>query len=168
MAVPEHPRPPGAGLPRRPVLLAVAASVIGAATVSATGLLAGCGRSEPDPLTALAARARADAAMLDALRADPALGAQLSARLAPVADARRQHAQALGVELGETANPAPPPAAQGPPPSQDAKQALSRVRTALDDARREAAAAVPRLPRRQAGLVGSIAACCAAYREVLG
>lgn len=165
MAVPEHPRPPGAGLPRRPVLLAVAASVIG----TATGLLAGCGRSEPDPLAALAARARADAAMLDALRTSPALGAQLSARLAPVADARRQHAQALGVELGETATPTPAPATQGPPPApQDAKAALSRVRTALDEARREAAAAVPRVPRRQAGLVGSITACCAAYREVLG
>ncbi|MBO0850250.1 MAG: hypothetical protein J2P20_12350 [Pseudonocardia sp.] len=141
----------------------MAGAVVGAAAASLTS----CAPGEPDPLKALAARARADAALINEMLADPATGAALSDRLSPVADARGQHAKALAVELGETATPTPAPAS-GPPPPPDPKAALTRVRAALDVARQQAAALVPTLPRRRAALVGSIAACCAAYREVLG
>jgi len=157
-------------LPRRPVLLGFAAA---AAAIPAAGLLAACGADEPDPLESLATRARSDAALIDSILNFGPLGAALSARLAPVADARRQHAVALGVELGETesasADPSTGPSAapasgSGRP---DADDALLRVRAALDDASRQAGLLVLTLPRPRAALVGSIAACCAAYRAVL-
>lgn len=140
----------------------MAGAVIGAAAVP----LAGCAPGEPDPFEELAARARADVTLIDSMLADPAVGAALSGRLAPVADARRQHAKALAVELGETATPTPSATTSAPPPS-DPKAALTKVRAALDAARRQAADLVPTLPRRRAALAGSITACCAAYREVL-
>jgi hypothetical protein len=151
--------------------------------VPAGGLLAGCGRGEPDPLEAVAARARSDAALIDSILAQPTLGTALSERLGPVADARRQHAVALGVELGETSSaPQPPP--PDPPPDQSTQPSstgsgsgassqpspddvLPRVRAALDDSVRQAGRLVLTLPRQRAALVGSIAACCAAYRTVL-
>jgi len=155
-------------LPRRPVLLGFAAA---AAAIPAAGLLAGCGADEPDPLESLATRARSDAALIDSILNFGPLGAALSARLAPVADARRQHAVALGVELGETESASPstgpsaaPATGSGRP---DADDALLRVRAALDDASRQAGLLVLTLPRPRAALVGSIAACCAAYRAVL-
>jgi len=166
-------------IPRRPVLLGLTAVAV---AVPAGGLLAGCGRGEPDPLAAVAARARSDAALIDSILATPTLGAALSGRLGPVADARRQHAVALGVELGETSSaPAPP----DPPPDRSTQPSsgpdsgsgvssqpgpedvLPRVRTALDDSVRQAGRLVLTLPRQRAALVGSIAACCAAYRAVL-
>jgi len=44
---------------------------------------------------------------------------------------------------------------------------LPRVRAALEDAAKEASLLVLTLPRQRAALVGSIAACCTAYRAVL-
>ena len=168
-------------IPRRPVLLGLTAIVV---AVPAGSLLTGCGRGEPDPLAAVAARARSDAALIDSILAIPTLGAALSGRLGSVADARRQHAVALGVELGETSS-APAPAPPDPPPDQSTppssgpdsssgvssqpgpEDVLPRVRTALDDSVRQAGRLVLTLPRQRAALVGSIAACCAAYRAVL-
>lgn len=168
-------------IPRRPVLLGLTAVAV---AVPAGSLLAGCGRGEPDPLEAVAARARSDAALIDSILAQPTLGAALSGRLGPVADARRQHAVALGVELGET-SPAPAPPPPDPPPDQSSQPSsgpdsgsgvssrpspddvLPRVRTALDDSVHQAGRLVLTLPRQRAALVASIAACCAAYRAVL-
>jgi hypothetical protein len=152
-------------VPRRPFLLGLAA-VAGA--VPAAGLLAGCGSEEPDPLEALAKRARADAALIDSILNFGQLGAALSTRLGPVADARRQHATALGVELGET-SPATPSTSPTPPPSDqtDVNSAVQRVRTALAGSARQAGLLVLTLPRQRAALAGSIAACCAAYEAVL-
>jgi hypothetical protein len=154
-------------LPRRPVLFGLAA----VATVPSAGLVAGCG-GEPDPLEALAARARSDAALIDSILALPPLSAALSSRLGPVADARRQHAVALGVELGEsTASTSTPESSSAGdrlgPTHADPDDALAQVRGALDDAARQAGLLVLTLPRRRAALVGSIAACCSAYRAVL-
>jgi len=151
--------------------------------VPAGGVLAGCGRGEPDPLEAVAARARSDAALIESILAQPTLGAALSGRLGPVADARRQHAVALGVELGET-SPAPAPPPPDPPPNQSTQPSsgpgssgvssrpspddvLPRVRTALDNSVHQAGRLVLTLPRQRAALVASMAACCAAYRAVL-
>jgi hypothetical protein len=155
------------GLPRRPVLLGLAA----AAALPAVGLVAGCG-GQPDPLEALAARARSDAAVIDSILALPALAAALSSRLGPVADARRQHAVALGVELGESTSSTSTPESSSAgdrlgPTHADPDDALAQVRGALDDAARQAGLLVLSLPRRRAALVGSIAACCSAYRAVL-
>jgi hypothetical protein len=152
-------------LPRRPVLLGLAAAAV---AVPAAGLLAGCGAEEPDPLTALATRARSDADLIDSILNVGLLGAALSTRLGPVVDARRQHAVALGVELGDT-SPTTAPRSTGPTPSgeTDVDSALQRVRAALDDSARQAGLAVLTLPRQRAALAGSIAACCAAYQAVL-
>jgi hypothetical protein len=154
-------------LPRRPVLVALAAAF----TAPAAGLLSGCGRGEPDPLEALAASAREDAALIDSMLTNPAVAASLAGRIAPVAEARRQHAQALAVALGETETetsaPSTSPSALPSAPT-DPASAMSRVRALLDAAHRQASNLVPTLPRRRASLVGSVAACCAAYRAVLG
>ncbi|HEY2203595.1 MAG TPA: hypothetical protein VGH99_03830 [Pseudonocardia sp.] len=135
----------------------------------AAALLSGCGSGEPDPLVALIKRARRDAALVDAILATRPVGAALAGRLGPVAEARRQHAGALTAVLGDSA-PSPKetaPAADTNPPSEDTDGALSRVRAALDEGRKQAAALVLSVPRAQAGLVGSIAACCGAYRALL-
>ena len=139
-----------------------------AAALPTAGLLAGCGSGEPDPLAALATRAREDAALIDSIVNFGQLGAALSTRLQPVADARRQHATALGVELGETSPAsAPPSAAPAPTDQTDVDSALQRVRTALADSSRQAGRLVLTLPRQRAALAGSIAACCSAYQAVL-
>lgn len=44
---------------------------------------------------------------------------------------------------------------------------MTALRTALDEAVRDASAAVTSLPSYRAGLVGSVAAGCASLREVL-
>lgn len=152
-------------LPRRPFLLGLVAA---AAAVPTAGLLAGCGTGEPDPLEALASRARADAALIDSILNYGQLGAALSTRLQPVADARRQHATALDVELGETSPPASSSSAAPPPSDQsDVNTAVARVRAALGGSARQAGLLVLTLPRQRAALAGSIAACCSAYQAVL-
>lgn len=168
MVIPECASPTGyrvlRQLPRRPVLVALAAAF----TAPAAGLLSGCGRGEPDPLEALAASAREDAALIDSMLTDPLAAANLAGRLAPVAEVRRRHAQALAVELGETETETPAPSTPPSTPAPtDPGRAMLRVRAVLDTAQRQAAVLVPTLPRQRAALVGSIAACCAAYRAVL-
>ncbi len=148
------------------------------AVPAVSGTLAGCGNKPPDPLVALTVQARSDAALADAvaqmLRASPAGSpgqagspeAATSDMLAALAAARRAHADTMVAELGDDAPP-PAPAGQPGPPPPEARTALAGVLTALDDAQRRAAAEVPGLPRHRAAVVGSIAACCAAYRAVL-
>jgi len=161
------------------------------------GVLAGCGRGQPDPLVALTIQARSDATRIDTIvqvlrtGSTPSTDPALADALAAVADARRTHAEALAVELADEA----PPPLQGTVPNAEptgptAKQstatarptapsieptapisaadtALTSVLAVLDKAHQRAAAVVPSLPRSHAALVGSIAACCAAYRAVL-
>jgi hypothetical protein len=148
-----------------------------AVTVPAVaGSVAGCADKPPDPLIALVNQARSDAALLDAAarawQTPPAgqperpTGPITATLLSGVGEARRIHADKMAAELGDDAPP-PPPAGQPSPAGQDPKTALAAVLTALDAAQRAAAALVPGLSRHQAALVGSIAACCAAYRSVL-
>ena len=137
------------------------------ALVSSGSALAGCGRRGADPLVALVTRARRDAAFIDAVVAANAADRD---RLAPVAAARRQHADALASELGDEAPPASAAALspEDTPRSGEAgEELLERVRTVLDGSRRQAAVLVPTLSRPKAALVGSVSACCAAYRAVL-
>jgi hypothetical protein len=130
--------------------------------------LASCSRASgeegPDPLIALARRARSDAALVTAaITADP----DLTARLDPVRSARADHAGALEKEIaryaGQTASATPAPAAAPPAGPAD----LDAVQKAVDAAAREAAGLVTTLSKGRAGLVGSVAACCATYALVL-
>lgn len=154
-------------MPRRPVLLA-GVSVLGgvAAATALSGLLTGCAEQPPDPLIALLTQARADAALAtaaaEALRAKP----DTSEVVVALAAARRAHADALTTELGDDA-PEAPGTGSPAPAAPAAGDAVRAVTAALDDAQRRAADAVPGLPRHRAALVGSIAACCGAYRAVL-
>lgn len=158
-------------------MLAGLAAAVAVPAVAAT--VAGCADKTPDPLVALVDQARSDARLLDAAalawqtppagQPDRPTGPITATLLSAVGEARRVHADKLAVELGDDAPAASPPpsAGQPTPAAPEPKAALSAVLTALDTAQRNAAALVPGLPRHRAALVGSVAACCAAYRSVL-
>jgi hypothetical protein len=118
----------------------------------------------PDPLIALAAAARADAALAAAV---VAARPELAERLAPLRTARIDHATALDAEVarkaGATAMPVPPPT---PAPAGTAGTAAA-VQAAVLASGNAAAAAALTLPAQRVGLVASVAACCAAYAAVL-
>ncbi|GAA1829928.1 hypothetical protein GCM10009836_04760 [Pseudonocardia ailaonensis] len=167
----EVPPESGGQVARRPLarrrVLGLGAALGGLALAGPA--LAACSRASgeeaPDPLVALAQRARTDTALVTAaITADP----KLTDRLDPVRSARADHAGALEKEIaryaGATTTPTPAPAAAAPAGSAD----LAAVQKAVDAAAREAAVLVPTLPKARAGLVGSVAACCAAYATVLG
>jgi len=185
---PTGPRATGLTLDRRGVLrLALALPAAAALVSGCSGVTAR--RKEPDPLIALADAARADAALAAAaVAADPGL----SARIEPLRAARAEHAAALDAEVvrvggapgaaaptsvGPTAAPAAPPtgSAQAPGTAGTSPSAsvtarvvtLAQVRDAVAASQRGAADLVPGLPAERVGLVASVAACCAAYAEVL-
>jgi hypothetical protein len=148
---------------RRGVLL----GLLGAGALVPASALAGCGRGRSDPLVPLVTRARRDAAFIDAVIATKAMNGN---RLAALAAARRQHADALVGELGDDAPPASAAAlspGDTPGAGDNPDELLDLLRSVLDGSRRQAAALVPTLTRPRAALVGSIAACCAAYRALL-
>ncbi|GAA4710970.1 hypothetical protein GCM10023215_61340 [Pseudonocardia yuanmonensis] len=164
-----HPGPPlppaAARLTRRRALaLGLAAGGLGLAAPVLAGCAAGSADDGPDPLIPLVTRARADADLVTAaITADPSL----TARLDPLRSARTDHADALEKEIARvagTATPVPAPAPATPQAAAD----LEAVRRAVADAAREAAGLVSSVPTARAGLVGSVAACCAAYTAVLG
>ena len=188
MGQPTGPRATGPTLDRRGVLrLALALPAAAALVSGCSGVTAR--RKEPDPLIALADAARADAALAAAaVAADPGL----SARIEPLRAARAEHAAALDAEVvrvggapgaaaptsvGPTAAPAAPPtgSAQAPGTAGTSPSAsvtarvvtLAQVRDAVAASQRGAADLVPGLPAERVGLVASVAACCAAYAEVL-
>lgn len=167
MCPPDGAARPPSTVGRRQVLRA---AVVGFAAPALLAGLGGCALgSDPDPLLALAAAAREDAELADAV---VKAFAQLTDPLASMVDARRAHGRALDEEITrldpdhQTAGD--PPATPVTVPGSTADAALAGVLTALANAARQAAEAVPELPGYRAGLVGSIAACCAGYRAVLG
>jgi len=137
--------------------------------------LGGCGAAtdrrtgRPDPLIALADAARADATLAAAaVAADPAL----AARIDPLREARTEHAAALDAEVVRMGGPSAVPTAAPPtaaPVTTTAAPAvtLARVREAVAASHVGAAELVENLPAERVGLVASVAACCAAYAEVL-
>ena len=137
--------------------------------------LGGCGAAtdrrtdRPDPLVALADAARADAALAAAaVAADPAL----AARIDPLREARTEHAAALDAEVVRMGGPSAVPTAAPPtaaPVTTTAAPAvtLAKVREAVAASHVGAAELVENLPAERVGLVASVAACCAAYAEVL-
>lgn len=161
------PAPTRPTLTRRSLLrLTLAAGTAGVAAPVLTGL-AGCstGRQDddPDPLIALADRARADVALITAaVAARPALGTPLK----PLQEARTEHAAALEREIARVdparASTAPAPAAA---PADGAD--LAAVQAAAQEAAIEAGSLVVAAPAARVGLVAAIAACCATYAELL-
>jgi hypothetical protein len=147
------------GPTRRRLVLAAAAGV--------TTTLSGCGLFDhdpeppatPDPLRPVLDEALAlAAAYARAAVAQPGL----AARLTPLGDDHRQHADALArVVRGKTA---PPSAGTGAAVDGDV---LAALRTAEQAAQKTAAAACRQAPAERAALVGSIAACRATHVEAL-
>ncbi|MFS8101195.1 hypothetical protein LFM09_29135 [Lentzea alba] len=139
---------------RRRVLFAVAAAPLAVACTTEPPT-----PPPPDPLSALAAQARADAALAKTLSQVPAAE--------EIATARETHARLLQAEVDRERPPlssTAPPAPTAPPTPPDP---LAALRTSLDDAVRDASMIVASLPSYRAGLVGSVAAGCASLREVL-
>jgi hypothetical protein len=123
--------------------------------------------SAPDPLSALATAARADAALAAAvIAATP----NLAGRVAPLRDARTEHAVALEAEVsreaGPTATAAPTPVASPSPAPSPAT--LAALRTAVAAAGDAAAKVAMAADAHRVGLVASVAACCTTYAAVLG
>ncbi|GGM38518.1 hypothetical protein GCM10012275_06850 [Longimycelium tulufanense] len=122
----------------------------------------------PDPLVALATRARADA---DLARAVANTHPDLAAAAGVVAADRTAHAEALEREVrrvqpeGAPAPSGTASAAPGAPASPTAAE--TGLVEALRAAEKEAKDVVVAVPRYRAGLVGSVAASCASLREVL-
>ena len=148
------------GLSRRSFAVLTAGAVAWGAT--------GCARDEgPDELEAPWAAARADAAAAtDAATVFP----DAAARLTPVAEARRAHADALAAEI-RRARPdrsevlETPGPASGTPPS--AAEAVTALRSSLGAAREASSTLAVSVARYRAGLVASVAASCAGWAEVL-
>jgi hypothetical protein len=129
--------------------------------------LAGCAigtsaQEGPDPLIALADAARNDVALAaTAIASTPAL----APRVQPLVDARTAHARALDAEVARL-----DPSQPSRPPAQATARTvtLAEVRAAVLASGQSAATAVLTLPPDRVGLVASVAACCAAYAQVLG
>jgi hypothetical protein len=135
-------------------------------------LLGGCTSTPPpppppDPLAELAARARADAVLAEAVAGSvPALAGAAGT----MAQVRSEHALALQREVDRERPPvssAPRPETSAPPapPAPDAAKAA--LLAALTAAEGRIAELIGTVPRYRAGLLGSVAAGCASLREVL-
>lgn len=158
-------------LDRRRVLGAGARS--GAALLLGGAALISCTQHRasppPDPLEPVARRAAADARLATAIAAaHPSLAQAATA----VAADRRAHATAVRAELRRVRpSPAPSPTSTTPPSRSPAPSGSAAARRELDGALRAAqdgaAALVRTAPGHRAGLLASIAACCASHRAVL-
>ncbi|MFC4856345.1 hypothetical protein [Actinophytocola glycyrrhizae] len=118
----------------------------------------------PDPLADLAAKARADAALAEAIAtAQPALAAAAG----EIAKARTEHATALQAEVDRERPPASSSSTRPPSAPDVPSDAVAALADALTTAEKQAADLVPSVSRYRAGLLGSVAACCASLRVVL-
>lgn len=155
-------------LTRRSLLrLTLVAGTAAVAAPALAGLLAGCSSTRqsdgPDPLIALADRARADVALITAaVAARPALAAALT----PLQEARTEHAAALEREIARV-DPARASSAPAPAPAPAAGADLAAVQAAAQEAAVQAGGLVVAAPAARVGLVAAIAACCATYSELL-
>ncbi|MCK2242582.1 MULTISPECIES: hypothetical protein [unclassified Crossiella] len=150
--------------------------VAGALAVTALPLASACtpepAPEQADPLEALLSRARTDIALA---KATATTHQGLAAQAGAVAGDRQQHAEALRKEIDRVRPARPSTSASGAPTGDPAPPpvvgqqtaALTALREAVAAAEKEAAGLVAGLPTYRAGLVGSVAACCASLREVL-
>lgn len=118
----------------------------------------------PDPLIALAAAARADAALAAAV---VAATPELADRLTPLRTARTDHATALDAEVARLAPGATPAPAPGTATPAGTPVTAAAVQAAVLASGKAASAAALTLPAERVGLVASVAACCATYAAVL-
>lgn len=124
----------------------------------------------PDPLDAVARLAAADAQLaVEISDTHPSLAA---AAVAVAAD-RRAHAEAVRTELRRV-SPTPAASSSAATPSSrpplvptDSADARRELDSALRAGQDQAAALVGAAPGHRAGLLASIAACCASHRAVL-
>ena len=167
------PQDPGAGVPQdtavpgQPTRRRVLAGSL------ATALMAGCSTGPdalpaPDPLQALWSAALADAALADAAAAaHPDLAPSAGALAAD----RRAHAESIAAEV-QRATPSPSASSTATLAAvvvpTDRAPAAGALADATRAAQAQAAALVTSLPRYRAGLVASVAACCASHLAVLG
>ncbi|GAA4447914.1 hypothetical protein GCM10023170_030030 [Phytohabitans houttuyneae] len=121
----------------------------------------------PDPLAPLLAEALSLAGQHEAaIAAFPVL----AGRLAPVAEAHREHAAALfKVIKAPRPTPSTSPDASASPsaPAGDAKSTLAALRSAEQKGQKSAAQACQSAPADRAALLGSIAAARATHLEVV-
>jgi hypothetical protein len=144
----------------------VLAGAVGTAAVTAA---AGCGLFDdnekpkpPDALQPLLTEAQTLAATFDAAAlAQPSL----AKRLTPLAADHRAHVAALAQVIGTTPPSAGPSSA--PASASDATALVKQLRSAVQTASKNAAAACGTAAADRAALVGSIAACRATHAEVL-
>ncbi|WP_199431919.1 ferritin-like domain-containing protein [Qaidamihabitans albus] len=141
---------------RRQVLRAAALTALTAPLAAActTGY-----EDAPDPLAPLLARARADAAAANALAGSAPEHAELARQ---VAGARSAQADALAAEVDRLNRPEAENTTAPPAKVAD----LAALGQRLTEARDGAAGMVPGLPPYRAGLVGSVAAGCAALQQL--
>lgn len=130
--------------------------------------LAGCAPTRsgqaaaPDPLVALAAAARADAALAAAvIAATP----DLAGRVGPVRDARTEHATALEAEVARQAGTTTAPTAK--PPATGGAATVEALRRSVGAAGAAAGKVAITVDARRVGLVASVSACCTTYAAVL-
>jgi hypothetical protein len=179
-----HPRAACAGwqygrVPSGPPTVSRRHVLIGTIALALVGTAAaGCGTPEPKPdvdaLVAQLDRARADSEM--AAAAATTAPPPIASALNTVAAERTAHARALADEITRVTGTAPTTSASpratpststtatsgGPISPPSAKDVIAALKTASDDAGRAAA----QLSGYQAGLLGSIAASCAAASAV--
>lgn len=160
-----HTPPPRTPFPPRPLSRRRLLVALGLTPVALAGCGLAGGDDGPDPLLALAAAARADAALGAAVvAAQPAL----AERVDPLVAARTEHAAALDAEVRRLAPDAgPPDAAADAAPAPAGAPTLAALRTALDAAAAAAADTALGLPVERVGLVAAVSACCATYAAVL-
>lgn len=150
-------------LTRRAVLRVAGVAAV-ASTASACGLLRDDPPPPPDALVPLLASTLALVADYDAVMQTLP---QLGARLTPLADAHRVHAQEIYDLMGlasPSATPAPNPSRSVPA---DPAGAVTGLRTAEQALAKTATEACLAAPAERAPILGSIAACLATHAEVL-
>lgn len=153
------------GQPSRRRLLACALGAVMVGGMGCTGQPST--PPQPDPLEALRAAALADATLAD-LVATTHL--PLAAAASALAADRRAHATALEAEvLRATPSVASSTSEGAAPPvvSPDRATAVATLLNAMTASQAQASGLVGGLPRYRAGLVASIAACCASHQAVL-
>lgn len=160
----------GAGHSRRRLLRAGALVALGGATAPLTGCDPFDRDDEPPPPDALEPLA-AEALALEARhRAAAATAPTLAARLTPIADAHRAHADELRRVIGRPAPSGPSTGPTGPAsgaPADAPDAVLAELRRAEQQGHANAAKAGATAPADRAALLGSIAAARATHVEAL-
>ncbi|MCV7191556.1 hypothetical protein H7I02_01890 [Mycolicibacterium brumae] len=165
MAVPADPTP-ARQLSRRAALIGASRVALGLAAVGLAASACGFGDSDgPDPLLAQLELARSDAGLASSAAA--AAAPPLAEALTQLAADRSSHAEALTAELSRSGHA---PAATTTTSATNAVSAAPPSRADVLDALKRSTESASKTAITEsgyrAGLLGSIAACCAAWEAV--